>query len=164
MRPGITYSAGGRARICYLPFPSTDAPCTCSPNTGDSRGHRKHPLVHRRFTWSRSGPLTKTASWTKTSSIERHHGVCGSAQKRSIVSRSFTFPVRPLLERQPKPLLYSPAMGSSKGKGPGVPSKVIREGGYQPTSDPGPIPTSLIRPAAQKPSGPSSKPSGSGKS
>jgi hypothetical protein len=34
--------------------------------------------------------------------------------------------------------------------------KIIKEGGYQPTTDPGPVPTSLIRPAdtpAGKPEG-----------
>lgn len=28
---------------------------------------------------------------------------------------------------------------------------IIREGGYQPTSDPGPVPTSLVRPSQQPP-------------
>ena len=35
---------------------------------------------------------------------------------------------------------------------------IIREGGYQPTSDPGPVPTSLVRPA-QKPVPPALAPS-----
>jgi hypothetical protein len=30
-------------------------------------------------------------------------------------------------------------------------TKIIKEGGYQPTTDPGPVPTSLIRPATEKP-------------
>jgi len=32
--------------------------------------------------------------------------------------------------------------------------KIIKEGGYQPTSDPGPVPTNLIRPATDKPEKP----------
>jgi len=55
-------------------------------------------------------------------------------------------------------------VSDSKNKGQGAPSKIIKEGGYQPTSDPGPVPTSLIRPASQKPSDSPSKSSGSGKS
>ena len=34
---------------------------------------------------------------------------------------------------------------------PAKPTKVIKEGGYQPTTDPGPVPTSLIRPTNEKP-------------
>jgi hypothetical protein len=37
---------------------------------------------------------------------------------------------------------------------PAPDQKIIKEGGYQPTTDPGPVPTSLIRPAEK----PSSKP------
>ena len=29
--------------------------------------------------------------------------------------------------------------------------KVIKDGGYQPTTDPGPLPTNLVRPANEKP-------------
>ena len=34
--------------------------------------------------------------------------------------------------------------------------RIIKEGGYQPTQDPGPVPTSMVRPATEKP--PESKP------
>lgn len=36
--------------------------------------------------------------------------------------------------------------------------KVIKEGGYQPTTDPGPAPTSLVRPADEKPTESTSQP------
>lgn len=37
------------------------------------------------------------------------------------------------------------------GSQPKPNTKVIKEGGYQPTTDPGPVPTSLIRPSNEKP-------------
>jgi hypothetical protein len=50
---------------------------------------------------------------------------------------------------------------SAKAKSPGRRTGMIKEGGYQPTKDPGPVPTSLVRPATATPT--SSKPAASKK-
>jgi hypothetical protein len=42
---------------------------------------------------------------------------------------------------------------SAKSKGASR-TGMIKEGGYQPTKNPGPVPTSLIRPATAKPAAP----------
>jgi hypothetical protein len=43
-----------------------------------------------------------------------------------------------------------PGMSGEPKHTPAPEPRIIREGGYKPTADPGPVPTSLVRPA-QKP-------------
>jgi len=41
-------------------------------------------------------------------------------------------------------------------------SKIIKEGGYQPTTDPGAVPEILVRPTTSTPAEPAAKPAASG--